>query len=161
MTFLGSEMHEVDMKKAIRSVETILRGCRLITKITAIHSAKVPIVKFCFKNPEIEADISLYNILAQRNTELLLMYSQIDGRVKLLGYTLKLFAKVKIFIIQFILSFIFSFILFLFLYFNFFSVFTFMLYIIFHLVLRSILSYFSSQFNSYKKRWIACNADNF
>jgi len=93
MTFHGHEVYDVDTKKAIKGVETILRGYRFASKVTAIHSAKVPIVKFCFKDSEIEADISLYNILAQRNTELLLMYSQIDERVKLLGYTLKLFAK--------------------------------------------------------------------
>ena len=97
MTFADQDMYQVDMKKAIRDVELTIRRCRFVTKVIAIHSAKVPIVKFCFKEPEIEADISMYNVLAQRNTELLLAYSCIDDRVKPLGYALKYFAKVSMF----------------------------------------------------------------
>ena len=95
MTFDGIDMRTIDMKKAIRDVEKIIRNCRFISNVTAIHSAKVPIVKFCFRNPEIEADISLYNLLAQKNTDLLLTYSRIDERVRPLGYALKHFAKVN------------------------------------------------------------------
>ena len=95
MTFVGLDMHKIDMKKAIRDVERIIRNCRFISNVTAIHSAKVPIVKFCFRNPEIEADISLYNLLAQRNTDLLLTYCRIDERIRPLGYALKHFAKVN------------------------------------------------------------------
>ncbi|KAL1431563.1 hypothetical protein MTO96_014080 [Rhipicephalus appendiculatus] len=38
-------------------------------------------------------DISFYNTLAQHNTRLLKVYSQIDERVRILGYTFKHFAK--------------------------------------------------------------------
>ena len=154
MTFHGYEVYDVDTKKAIKGVETILRGYRFASKVTAIHSAKVPIVKFCFKDPEIEADISLYNILAQRNTELLLMYSQIDERVKLLGYTLKLFAKVKILIFSFIfylnvysfstsfsLSFLFHFLFNLLSHFLFHFLFHFLIYCPFHFLFHFLYDF--------------------
>uniref|UniRef100_A0A2R5LKV9 Putative s-m checkpoint control protein cid1 n=1 Tax=Ornithodoros turicata TaxID=34597 RepID=A0A2R5LKV9_9ACAR len=62
--------------------------------IIAITTAKVPIVKFVHKPSMLEGDISLYNMLAQHNTRLLKVYSDIDDRVKVLGYTFKHFAKV-------------------------------------------------------------------
>lgn len=56
---------------------------------------QVPIVKFASRLYRVEADLSLYNVLAQRNTAMLLRYSQIDGRVRALGYCVKEFAKVS------------------------------------------------------------------
>lgn len=64
-----------------------------LDKIIAITTAKVPIVKFFHVPSGLEADISLYNTLAQHNTRLLKTYSEIDNRVRELGYTLKHFAK--------------------------------------------------------------------
>ena len=58
-----------------------------------ITSAKVPIVKFYHSPTRVEADISLYNVLAQENTAMLRFYAAIDERVKVLGYLTKLFAK--------------------------------------------------------------------
>ena len=87
---------EIDAQKTIREVEKILRGCNFTSNVLSIRTAKVPIVKFKFKDPVIEADISLYNSLALRNTELLLSYARIDPRVRELGYTVKYFAKVGI-----------------------------------------------------------------
>ena len=53
--------------------------------VQAITSAKVPIIKFTslgqYKT-RIEGDISLYNILAQENTQMLRFYSNVDERVK-------------------------------------------------------------------------------
>lgn len=57
---------------------------------------QVPIVKFYSKKYDLECDLSLYNILAQRNTMMLYRYSQIDERVRTLGYCVKEFAKVSV-----------------------------------------------------------------
>ena len=40
-------------------------------------------------------DISLYNVLARENTRLLQLYSELDSRCRVLGYMVKLFAKVR------------------------------------------------------------------
>ncbi|XP_059469571.1 terminal uridylyltransferase 4-like [Neocloeon triangulifer] len=64
-----------------------------IQNLLTITTAKVPIIKFTYPRIRVECDISLYNTLAQRNTRMLHLYSQIDRRVKILGYTLKRFAK--------------------------------------------------------------------
>ena len=69
-----------------------------LTKILAIRTAKVPIVKFYHKAFKLEGDISLYNTLALRNTKLLKTYANMDSRVQILGYTVKIFAKVRIYI---------------------------------------------------------------
>ena len=57
-------------------------------------SAKVPIVKFRHRKTMIEGDISLYNTLALQNTDLLRTYAEIDSRTKVLGHTVKYFAKI-------------------------------------------------------------------
>lgn len=45
-------------------------------------TAKVPIVKFTHIETQIDGDISIYNVLAQKNTAMMLTYSTIDERVK-------------------------------------------------------------------------------
>ena len=65
-----------------------------VKNIQAITSAKVPIIKFLHYEYHVEGDISLYNILAQENTRMLRLYSLIDIRVRILGYMVKLFAKI-------------------------------------------------------------------
>jgi len=62
--------------------------------VVAITSAKVPIVKLFHHQCEIEADISLYNVLARENTRLLSLYADLDPRCRILGYMVKLFAKI-------------------------------------------------------------------
>ncbi|KAH9362805.1 hypothetical protein HPB48_015232 [Haemaphysalis longicornis] len=64
-----------------------------LDEVIAITNAKVPIVKLFHVPSGLEADISLYNRLAQQNTRLLKTYSSIDNRVRELGYTIKRFAK--------------------------------------------------------------------
>ncbi|XP_077548317.1 terminal uridylyltransferase 4-like [Haemaphysalis longicornis] len=64
-----------------------------LDEVIAITNAKVPIVKLFHVPSGLEADISLYNRLAQHNTRLLKTYSSIDNRVRELGYTIKRFAK--------------------------------------------------------------------
>ena len=62
--------------------------------VVAITSAKVPIVKLFHHQCQIEADISLYNVLARKNTRLLSLYVDLDPRCKTLGYMVKMFAKI-------------------------------------------------------------------
>jgi len=62
--------------------------------VVAITSAKVPIVKLFHQQCQIEADISLYNVLARENTRLLSLYADLDPRCRTLGYMVKLFAKI-------------------------------------------------------------------
>jgi len=62
--------------------------------VVAITSAKVPIVKLFHQQCQIEADISLYNVLARENTRLLSLYADLDPRCRTLGYMCKLFAKI-------------------------------------------------------------------
>ena len=64
-----------------------------VSHVQQIRGAKVPIVKFYHGPTRVEADISLYNVLAQENTAMLRLYATIDERVKVLGYLTKLFAK--------------------------------------------------------------------
>ena len=54
----------------------------------------MPIVKLFHQQLQVEADLSLYNVLARENTCLLSLYADLDPRVRTLGYMAKLFAKV-------------------------------------------------------------------
>ncbi|KAG8234435.1 hypothetical protein J437_LFUL014181 [Ladona fulva] len=67
----------------INKLVTKLKKMPSIRNIVPIPSAKVPIIKFKHIYTQLEGDISLYNTLAQHNTQLLKMYSCIDERVKL------------------------------------------------------------------------------
>ncbi|BFY99838.1 hypothetical protein BsWGS_02878 [Bradybaena similaris] len=84
-----------DKPWVIESLARKMRQSKEIIKVQAISTAKVPIVKFTVRGSGLEGDISLYNILAQHNTRLLLCYSEIDPRVKILGCAIKYFAKVS------------------------------------------------------------------
>ncbi|XP_033120822.1 terminal uridylyltransferase 4-like [Anneissia japonica] len=77
----------------IDDLGNILRKKRDLYNIFAITTAKVPIVKFVHRPSQLEGDISLYNTLAQHNTQMLKTYCNIDQRVKQLGFTIKAFAK--------------------------------------------------------------------
>ena len=44
----------------------------------AITSAKGPIIKFTYCRSRLEGDISLYNVLAQENTDMLRFYANIE-----------------------------------------------------------------------------------
>ncbi|XP_041359697.1 terminal uridylyltransferase 4-like isoform X2 [Gigantopelta aegis] len=78
----------------VEQLAKVLKEHRGLYNILAIPTAKVPIVKFKHRRSGLEADISLYNTLAQHNTRLLEKYSLIDPRVKILGYAFKVFARV-------------------------------------------------------------------
>ncbi|XP_072927139.1 terminal uridylyltransferase 7-like isoform X1 [Hemitrygon akajei] len=95
MTFEDRETAEgLNCIKIIENLARVLRKNPDLKNILPITTAKVPIVKFLHVRSGLEGDISLYNILALHNTGLLDCYAAIDPRVKYIGYTMKVFAKV-------------------------------------------------------------------
>ena len=71
-----------------------LRKMPGVGRVVAITSAKVPIVKLYHKRHKVDADISVSNTLARENTKLLATYAAVDERARVLGYLVKLLAKV-------------------------------------------------------------------
>ena len=96
----GKQEHSKQIK-LLKQISKSLQVHPNVQNVTAITQAKVPIVKLDYKFPSTnrttvhKCDISLYNLLALCNTQLLHTYSQIDSRVRVLGLTVKRFAKVK------------------------------------------------------------------
>lgn len=72
----------MDFVKFIEGLTIDLKAYGKLTNLIPITTAKVPIVKFTYPKSKLDCDISLYNKLAQRNTRMLKMYSEIDIRVK-------------------------------------------------------------------------------
>ncbi|XP_020897481.1 terminal uridylyltransferase 7 isoform X2 [Exaiptasia diaphana] len=93
MTIEGKNKDDLDCISIIKDLAKKLKQHRDCSNVFAITTAKVPIVKFYLRSVKKEADISLYNVLALENTKMLATYAKIDDRVSVLGYTLKLFAK--------------------------------------------------------------------
>lgn len=58
-------------------------------------TARIPIVHFTDTESKIECDIAFYNPLALRNTQLLRLYSDLDPRVRPLGFLIKRWAKAR------------------------------------------------------------------
>ncbi len=88
---------KVNKKSLIDKLARALRKCRFVSHLQVIRSAKIPIIKFTFVDGSVkllEADLSLYNVLALENTRLISTYCCLDWRVRTLGYALKYFAKV-------------------------------------------------------------------
>ena len=69
-----------------------------IRNVMYIKSAKVPIVKFKLPKRGLEGDISLYNSLAIYNSAMLATYCAVDERVRIMGYCIKVFVKVSMFL---------------------------------------------------------------
>ncbi|KAF6035255.1 hypothetical protein EB796_006438 [Bugula neritina] len=82
-----------DTRQIIRNVSKLLYSVDHLRDINPLLFAKVPIVKFSSLKYRLETDLSLYNVLAKRNTKMLYRYSQIDERVRTLGYAAKEFVK--------------------------------------------------------------------
>ena len=77
---------DLNFKKIIRTLGSLFRREQAeFDMIEERVSAKVPIVKFRHRRTMIEGDISLYNTLALKNTDLLRAYAEIDNRTKILG----------------------------------------------------------------------------
>ena len=85
---------ELDSAQLIEELGERLKRLNAVKNVLAITSAKVPIVKMYHPYARIDADISLYNILAQENTRMLSLYADLDRRCHILGYMAKLFAKI-------------------------------------------------------------------
>lgn len=56
-------------------------------------TARIPIVMFTLVDTGVECDLSVENVLAQRNTAILRAYANADPRVRVLAYVLKRFVK--------------------------------------------------------------------
>ncbi|CAB1323973.1 unnamed protein product [Coregonus sp. 'balchen'] len=94
MTLEGHDTGEkLNCKEIIEDLAKVLKRNTGLRNILPITTAKVPIVKFEHRQSGLEADISLYNTLAQHNTRMLATYAAVDPRVQFLGYTMKVFAK--------------------------------------------------------------------
>uniref|UniRef100_A0A8C7T0Q9 RNA uridylyltransferase n=1 Tax=Oncorhynchus mykiss TaxID=8022 RepID=A0A8C7T0Q9_ONCMY len=94
MTLEGHDTAEkLNCKEIIEGLAKVLKKHTGLRNILPITTAKVPIVKFEHRQSGLEADISLYNTLAQHNTRMLATYAALDPRVQFLGYTMKVFAK--------------------------------------------------------------------
>ncbi|XP_047146010.1 terminal uridylyltransferase 4 isoform X1 [Hydra vulgaris] len=85
---------DLNYQRTIGLIENALKKSSDFSKVFSIKSAKVPIVKFCLRNGDIDGDISLYNCLAIVNSKLLKTYAMIDTRVRIMGYCIKYFAKI-------------------------------------------------------------------
>ena len=94
VTFKGVETSEqLDCTNLIEELSSHLLGMQGVTKVLPITATKVPIVKMFHGKFNIDADISLYNVLASENSAMLASYANVDERFKVLGYLVKLFAK--------------------------------------------------------------------
>ncbi|XP_061585537.1 terminal uridylyltransferase 7 isoform X2 [Cololabis saira] len=94
MVLEGQEtIDDAECINIIESLAKLLKKNSDLKNILPITTAKVPIVKFFHIRTGLEGDISLYNTLALHNTNLLASYAAIDGRVKVLCYVMKVFAK--------------------------------------------------------------------
>ncbi|XP_065674483.1 terminal uridylyltransferase 4-like [Hydra vulgaris] len=85
---------DLNYQYTIDLIKEKLRKSSDFFKVYSIKYTKVPIVKFCVRNSNIEGDISLYNCLAIANSKLLKTYGMIDTRVRIMGYCIKYFAKI-------------------------------------------------------------------
>lgn len=74
----------LDAVATVHALARLLRSKRSLVDVIAISSAKVPIVKFRHSATRIESDISVYNLLGQRNSQLLATYAAIDARVRVI-----------------------------------------------------------------------------
>ncbi|XP_061196234.1 terminal uridylyltransferase 4-like isoform X2 [Saccostrea echinata] len=95
MTFDDLPVPEnLDYVDCIEKVTKKLKTHRGLYNVFPITTAKVPIIKFKHRSSQLEGDISLYNLLALHNTRMINLYATMDSRVRVLGYAIKVFAKI-------------------------------------------------------------------
>jgi terminal uridylyltransferase len=87
-----------DKRKVLEIIWKALNNCHRVERdsITAVLSARVPVLKFLFRKKDkstVEVDICVANTLGVANTQLLAKYASLDERVASLGRTVKAWAK--------------------------------------------------------------------
>ncbi|VDN03910.1 unnamed protein product [Thelazia callipaeda] len=90
------EPENTDKARELKAIAKAIRTMRNVKSVREILHAKVPIVKFNYYDDgheHLEADLSLYNVLALENTRLLKAYSDMDERIHQLGIMAKMWAK--------------------------------------------------------------------
>lgn len=91
--FLLMYSQGLDFVAIVKKLAKLLRQNRYFSNIVPIASAKVPIVKLKHRKTGLESDISLYNTLGRRNSQLLATYSAIDPRVRVHFVTEEIFVE--------------------------------------------------------------------
>ena len=81
----------VDCVQALKDVHDVLADCKNVRTMEAILTARVPILKFNYKN--FDVDLSMYNQCAIHNSKMLEAYARIDPRVRELVFLVKKYAK--------------------------------------------------------------------
>ncbi|CAF2116148.1 unnamed protein product [Rotaria magnacalcarata] len=80
--------------QTLENLAEFLQSKQLLFKnIEIVRNARVPIIRSTHAESNIEVDISLNNMLPVENTRLLRIYSDIDPRVRELGFVIKTLAK--------------------------------------------------------------------
>ncbi|XP_077500179.1 uncharacterized protein LOC144110980 [Amblyomma americanum] len=82
-----------DRAQLFRKVVKKLRCAPNVTDVMPQPWGKVKLVSFIDTPSGLHCDLTFWNTLACYNTKLLQVYSEIDARVRVLGYTIKHFAK--------------------------------------------------------------------
>lgn len=94
MTLAGDPTgRNVDCVAVLQKVQDTFTEHPLVKKLEPRFSARVPILKFDYK--EFDIDLSMYNQCAIYNSRLLKKYSTLDERVAMLIYLVKRYAKVS------------------------------------------------------------------
>ena len=93
----GGELEDVPVimseKQKVRVAQRVLSDIKQISRVTAILSARVPILKFIHRPTGIHCDISFKNRLSVKNTEYIRLCLDTDSRVRPLLIAVRFWAK--------------------------------------------------------------------
>lgn len=83
-----------DAKAAvILKLEEVLAESGVMTDLLALPKARVPVIKFTYAPTATRVDVTVNNMLATVNTQLLRAYAEVDPRLRQLVYVIKYWAK--------------------------------------------------------------------